>query len=448
MCKLSIEKCICFSYLVGILFVSICSAIPIDDPAVPSMRNGNFRDSADFKSAQNADRLRHHRQLRARTRELRTQKPPIGHIEATVYQNDSITSPMSLTNISSSRSQRSSGSSRHRSKCECQPEHYTMKAYKSDIVVLVKAQGIERTNYTVSFLLLNSSGNSILKTPSSFPIQECLMVQFSPLPPHRRENCHKPRRGGKNLVRANITASQEYVLFLNVSNTPGANECFPVFSPERITDLKKPKWDKMLSLLRKVSKPKFKPRHPYNTTVIRKQNNRNQNNRKQKIKLVCKTRAMPLPRISWKRNNVTLCNNNKSLITMTYSVKDEDYSERKRRMVVSKLLIQKPSGDDFGRYECVIHGANSTDSTSIEVPNSAPFRKSCKDSDSEFCPNGKCYLDYNNEKYCECEDGYYGQRCFEKTPPRPVSRFPKTTKYACNEGLSTKYFCPTFEANT
>lgn len=252
MCKISYEKCICFIFLIVILVVLICSGFPIDNVAMPNTSKKNFRTSssrsADFFNRKSTNTLsshhrqRHLRQLRAQTRDT----PPTGHIEATVFQNDATTSklyaqvPSSLTKTINTRSQRSSSNSRHRSK-DCQPEHYSTKAYKSQIVLRVKVQGIERTNYTVSFKLIES-----LKNPSSFPIHEYLTLQFSN---HTGNSCDKGRRGRKNhLVKADIKASQEYILFLNASS---ANKCSPSYSPELVPAGPR-KQREMMRILKKV----------------------------------------------------------------------------------------------------------------------------------------------------------------------------------------------------
>lgn len=228
MCKISFERCICLVFLIISLVVLICSGIPID--------NARYLSGYDNVFLRKIFRQRH---FRAPTNK------PTGHIEATVYQN--LTIPMSLTN-KPVRSQRSSGNSRHRIKSKCQPEHFSMRAYESDIVLRVKAQGIERTNYTVSFFLNEHFPEHRLKVPPFVPIHECLTLQFS----NRTRNCHP--RDKKNLVKADIKVSDEYIVFLNI--TPD-NKCTPSFPPERISHLNENRQEFMMKILKKVCSDRF-----------------------------------------------------------------------------------------------------------------------------------------------------------------------------------------------
>lgn len=256
MCKISFERCICLVFLIISLVVLICSGIPIDN-AYMSPSSKRYLSGYDnvflrriFRQSQ--DRVRHFRAPHTK---------PTGHIEATVYQNltndpitsDLITIPMPLTN-KPVRSQRSSGNSRHRIKSQCQPEHFSMRAYQSDIVLRVKAQGIERTNYTVSFFLNENFPEHRLKVPPSVPIHECLTLQFS----NRTRNCHP--RDKKNLVKADIKVSDEYIVFLNITHD---NKCTPSFPPERISHLNENRQDFMMKILKKVCSDRFGKYFPF-----------------------------------------------------------------------------------------------------------------------------------------------------------------------------------------
>ncbi|XP_048521048.1 pro-neuregulin-2, membrane-bound isoform [Dendroctonus ponderosae] len=413
MCRISYEKCICFVFLIVILVVLICSGFPTDNLVTPNSSKKYFRtsmaSSSHFLSRVsnvNPDgsvpaRARHHRQLRAAKRDSRTSKTPTGHIEATVYQNDA--NPSELTKTLNTRSQRSSGRSRNRQKTDCQPEHFSSKAYKSQIVLTAKAQGFEKINHKVSFKLVQQ-----LKNVSSIPIHECLNPQFS----NRTERCDSGQRDRKNLVSANIRGSREYILFFNIS---GANECTPAFSPELLRRKKK---EKMLKTLEKVTRHNFKIKPPKihikfgKVTGVRK------------VKLICNSNGLPVPQISWRRDNVPIVN--MPDVTIKY-VKNDDLNEGKR----SILTIKNHSQDHIGWYECVARGVDGKEVVErIEVkqqqiPFSEPIltNKKCNGTyEEEFCMHGTCYMDYNNEFFCECMNGYIGQRCAEKDAQHSAKR--------------------------
>ncbi|KAL1490644.1 hypothetical protein ABEB36_013305 [Hypothenemus hampei] len=372
MCKISCEKCLTsFVLLLGIMFfVSICSSFPIDDDVSYTTKN-------DFPN----------------------RIYPRGRIEAMVFQN--------------SRSQRSSGfgrvapyhSKRHpkqpfsSSSIECQYEHFSSKAYKSEIVLLVSAQGFQRTNYTVSF-----KHNKTLKNSTEFPIHDCLTLQFT----NRTENC--PSRTGRkrnHLVTANIKVPGKYVLFLNVS---GANKCFPAFSPEELPKRANKRKD-MLEILEKIGDPNFKVKRTTELIIKdRSYERKTRKNGKEKIKLVCKANGLPVPQLTWKRNNFTLRISNRVRISYV-----------KKRSI---LVIRNPSQEDFlASYKCMSREVDGritesrtwiTESRKWTTPQ-ITLKVPCNHTVEEYCMgNGNCFVDLNDVIFCECGEGYSGEHCDQK----------------------------------
>lgn len=465
MSKISYEKCICFIFLV-ILVILSCSGFPIDNVAMSDNSKKNFRTSSstrsdDFlnrifnlRSTQNiapfpSHKLRHLRQLRAQTRDIRTQpKMPMGHIEAIVIPNDDDSLPTTSelyaqvpstdsfytlppTKTINTRSQRSYSNSRQRTKSQdSHLEHFSVKAYKAEIVIHVKAQSIKKkkncATYLVHFQVL-----TLLKN-SSYPIHPYIHVQFS----NSTGNCDREEHGGrKNLVKADIRASREYILFLNA---PKVNKFSVVGAPEWIKGKKQE--DYVMKILKKVCSPNFKIKP---TRISKLEDKSSWRGPKPRLKLVCRAVGLPFPQISWRRDNKTLSNSTSVRIT---------YVKRK-----STLVIRLPTDHDLGKHECVAKGVDgSTAIKSIEVhrPSSkttppTPFseivsKKPCDTQYNEhFCLNeGKCFMDLQPfEVYCECPSGFAGKRCDEKTSFQPASMYPQTSLFTCKLGLSTKYYC-------
>lgn len=404
MCKISFERCICLVFLIISLVVLICSGIPIDN-AYMSPSSKRYLSGYD-----NVFLRRIFRQSQDRVRHFRApHNKPTGHIEATVYQNltndpitsDLITIPMPLTN-KPVRSQRSSGNSRHRIKSQCQPEHFSMRAYQSDIVLRVKAQGIERTNYTVSFFLNENFPEHRLKVPPSVPIHECLTLQFS----NRTRNCHP--RDKKNLVKADIKVSDEYIVFLNITHD---NKCTPSFPPERISHLNENRQDFMMKILKKVCSDRFVPKTGNINVTLRQ--DKHPKDGKRKLKLICKRTGLPVPTITWKRNNRTIVSDHRTLI-----------HDRKRKSV---LVIRDPVSEDYDvHYSCIARGVNGfkvTKTITVSEKSSQPSTEKtrCSNAKKTYCMTGTCYVDFNNQMYCECGTGYKGARCEQKDTTPSIS---------------------------
>ncbi|XP_050306846.1 uncharacterized protein LOC126743682 isoform X2 [Anthonomus grandis grandis] len=390
------ERCVCFLYLA----VFICYGFPIDDDSTKMTRSNDSLLSSEKK----------------------------GHIEATVYENI----------------KRISRSSKHNNIKDCHNNqmmvHYSAKAYQSDVVLLAKVQGIERTNLTVSFRVVEP-----LKVPDSLPIYDSLTLEFSN---RVLENCERMRRGGngggagggrRNLVKGN----EEYILFLKVK---GNNKLVPAYLPEWIPSKSKRKRQRnnMLKMLERVCNPSFQVKsstikHLENKSSwgLKKNNSRTERKKTKKLKLSCQAGGLPIPTITWRRSGVPLVNSSHVRI---------NYVKRRR----STLVIVAPTQADYGRYECSVTGVDGrTDTKEVEVRGPAaqhrqtPFRRRCDESTKNgFCmEQGICYIDANEVQFCECNEGWIGERCQEKTPPNPASRYPQTPAYACNLGLFTKDYC-------
>ncbi|XP_060519186.1 protein vein-like isoform X1 [Cylas formicarius] len=337
------------------------------------------------------------------SRSFRNAVVPRGRIDAYVIPQNLEAMP---TPSIYGRTQRSHKPSR-RLRVECENEHYTVKAFRARIVLHVRAQSVETiktpSSYSVHFKIIKS-----LKQ-SSWPIHEMISLSFS----NSTGRCDKSRNGRRRkLLGADIRASQEYIIFLNATS----NDDFKIVGAPEPLKRRRHRED-MLSVLQKVCSPKFRPK-PVSISKLEDKSSWNMKKqikrRKQRLKLVCRSTGLPFPRITWRKNNVTLTNNTHMQITYV-----------KRR---STLKIRNASEQDSGRYECIAWDLNhSYKSRSIDVQvkirvtttTSSPLseiddKKQCPiEYATKYCLNGgTCFEDLDPlERYCMCPSGYEGDRC-------------------------------------
>ncbi|KAK9888663.1 hypothetical protein WA026_000891 [Henosepilachna vigintioctopunctata] len=160
--------------------------------------------------------------------------------------------------------------------------------------------------------------------------------------------------------------------------------------------------------------------------------------RKRRLRLVCRSKGLPIPTLSWSHNDTLIRPNQRIKIT---------YKKRS-----STLLIMEPTKTDQGRYECTARGVSGKSASahfdfhdfSVHSENSEATDRPCEPEMSiHYClNNGTChYVMKMQEMYCVCPDGYTGHRCDSKLPSHP-SMYPSTPSlYTCKIGLSTRYFC-------
>ncbi|KAL3282440.1 hypothetical protein HHI36_005627, partial [Cryptolaemus montrouzieri] len=145
--------------------------------------------------------------------------------------------------------------------------------------------------------------------------------------------------------------------------------------------------------------------------------------RKRRLRLICRSKGLPIPMLSWSRNGTLIHPNQRIRIT---------YKKRS-----STLLITEPSKSDQGRYECTASGVSGKPSSShfdfhdfsVHSENSEATDRPCDpDMALHYCFNGgTChYVMKMQEMYCVCPDGYTGLRCDSKLPSQSSELFSGT----------------------
>lgn len=330
----------------------------------------------------------------------------------------------------SHRQARAPAHQRNRAWNACPLVDLTMKAYTADAVVIARTEAVRfarslRQRYSVYFKV-----QQVIKTPATIPrVDNYLQVFFANETSGR---CSWPPAWP---IRANIQQGKEYILFLKAN---GAHNYTPSSVPELVRR-RRPSQPLM-----RVTSPEFKVKPP-RVEPIKKKVVDNSNNRKPRLKLICKTMGLPIPTLSWTRNGTAIQLNSRFKI-----------SYKKRR---SMLVIVEPDWKDRGRYECRAHGVHNLtskahwDLTSNDIQHrdksvhsekfEATVRECEPDMANYYCYNGgTChYVTKMKEIFCVCPDGYTGQRCDSKLPSQSSMYPPTTPLYTCKVGLSTRYFC-------
>ncbi|XP_011305873.1 protein vein [Fopius arisanus] len=164
---------------------------------------------------------------------------------------------------------------------------------------------------------------------------------------------------------------------------------------------------------------------------------------RERVKLVCRTRGSPPPRVHWLKDGVPL-NPRRGLKI-----------QHKRRR--SKLVIISARPEDSGRYECiaqsssgyraslaaqllVVHDAKIPDTTTSAWPRQ---EQPCPIA-GDFCMNGGTCLFFETvgEPACRCAEGFTGLRCETKDVISTGSVYNRhRAPFSCKLGLSTSYYC-------
>ncbi|XP_076271260.1 membrane-bound neuregulin protein vein isoform X2 [Rhynchophorus ferrugineus] len=297
----------------------------------------------------------------------------------------------------------------------CIREHYSSKAYQADLVVKAQVQGFQerdkkkKRSYKVQFKVVKIYKNRMSRFSES---RKNILISFV----NTTGNCVKDERRSRSrgkLVRADIKMSQEYILFLNTSS----NDTLVATSVPELLIREKSRG--MLRIMDKVCRTNFKPK---SLTIIKLEEKSKKNNKK-KLKIVCKVRGLPIFKISWKFNNDTISSGNK--VGIRYS------------KTSSILVIRDPSEQNFGHYECTASSVNGA-----IVSKAINVYQQCSNQKKDFCLNGgRCFTD-KHTIFCECADGFGGERCEAKNIVNPsASMYHQTPSYTCKLGLSTKYYC-------
>ncbi|CAH0556987.1 unnamed protein product [Brassicogethes aeneus] len=413
MYKISYEKCVCFIFLV-ILAVLSCSGFRIDNLAMTDISKRNsparfFLDSSRIYQSVSTDRtqsaptyhhrIRHQRHLRAQAHTLR--HTPTAQIDAITYPPRPYPpSPAIVT-----RPQRSSQQQHHPNKRNLKRrpgDDVTKKTYEAPIVVLAKAESRQINGSTYTFRLIET-----IKNNSTMPVDDALVITF-----------HKTTHNERKKHREQIKTSKEYILFLKYN---GAH-IYTVFSDPEL--LKKNVKSKTLKVVRKIANPNFRPK-PVEVTLERKIPLKEV----QSTQLICKTRGLPIPNITWRRNGNDLHRSQKS-IQIIYN--------KKRK---STLIVKNSTNHSNDIFECIATGVDGAEEKaffSVSASASSYDEKDC--TSTGYCLNGKCtYISSMREPYCLCFDGFFGDKCQNFKPPG--SMYTPPSQFACKLGLQTKFNC-------
>lgn len=401
---ISYERCLCFIFLVILAFLSCCSGFRIDSLTMTDVSNSRRNLSLESSPSDFMNRLyatggdlthrhrHHHRAVRAQNGDGAPRK-----------------------------------GRRNRPSSPCPKQDISQKAFLANTVVVARTEAVSVRSRTHKYSVLFKVQRK-LKSPSAFPlIDEYIQLYFLNDTTSQRAQ-QRCERNPTKLVRANIQQSREYLLFLN---SYGAHNYTAIGSPEPIRKHKLPK------VVQKVINPNFRIRPPRVMEIEDKSVTAN-SGRKRRLKLVCRSRGLPIPTLSWSRNGTNIHPNHRIRIT---------YKKRS-----STLLITEPSVGDHGRYVCTARGVSGKPAStyfdyrdfSVHSENSEATDRPCEpEMDKHYCFNGgTChYVMKMQELYCVCPDGYTGLRCDSKLPSQS-SMYPSTPSlYTCKMGLSTRYFC-------
>ncbi|XP_076753371.1 membrane-bound neuregulin protein vein [Xylocopa sonorina] len=160
-----------------------------------------------------------------------------------------------------------------------------------------------------------------------------------------------------------------------------------------------------------------------------------------KVRLVCRTRGSPPPRVHWLKDGIPL-----------HPRRGLRIQHKRRR---SKVVISSAKPEDSGRYECVAESTSGRrvslaaqllvahDTRIPETTTAAWPRQEQPCPTGDFCMNGGTCLFFETvgEPACRCAEGFTGLRCESKDVGSPGSVYPRRAPFSCKLGLSTSYYC-------
>ncbi|XP_046611691.1 protein vein isoform X1 [Neodiprion virginianus] len=160
----------------------------------------------------------------------------------------------------------------------------------------------------------------------------------------------------------------------------------------------------------------------------------------EKVKLVCRTRGSPPPRVHWLKDGMPLHPGHGLRI------------QHKRRR--SKVVIASAKAEDSGRYECVAEstaGHRAALAAKLLVTHAPetttaawPRQEAPCPISEDFCMNGGTCLFFETvgEPACRCAEGFTGLRCENKDVTSTGSAYNRHRgPFSCKLGLSTSYYC-------
>ncbi|CAK9832200.1 Pro-neuregulin-2, membrane-bound isoform [Anthophora retusa] len=164
---------------------------------------------------------------------------------------------------------------------------------------------------------------------------------------------------------------------------------------------------------------------------------------RERVKLVCRTRGSPPPRVHWLKDGIPL-----------QPRKGLRIQHKRRR---SKVVISSAKPEDSGRYECVAESTSGRraslaaqllvahDTRNPETTTAAwPRQEQPCPIAGDFCMNGGTCLFFETvgEPACRCAEGFTGLRCETKDVISTGSVYNRRrAPFSCKLGLSTSYYC-------
>ncbi|CAG5107025.1 Similar to vn: Protein vein (Drosophila melanogaster) [Cotesia congregata] len=164
---------------------------------------------------------------------------------------------------------------------------------------------------------------------------------------------------------------------------------------------------------------------------------------RERVKLVCRTRGSPPPRVHWLKDGAPL-----------YPRRGLRIQHKRRR---SKVVIASARPEDSGRYECVAQSTSGYRASlaaqllvvnDIKVPETTtvawPRQEQPCPIAGDFCMNGGTCLFFETvgEPACRCAEGFTGLRCETKDVISTGSVYNRhRAPFSCKLGLSTSYYC-------
>nr|XP_003704616.2 PREDICTED: protein vein [Megachile rotundata] len=164
---------------------------------------------------------------------------------------------------------------------------------------------------------------------------------------------------------------------------------------------------------------------------------------RERVKLVCRTRGSPPPRVHWLKDGIPL-----------HPRRGLRIQHKRRR---SKVVISSAKPEDSGRYECVAESTSGHRAslaaqllvghdTRIPEMTTPPWvrqEQPCPMT-GDFCMNGGTCLFFETvgEPACRCAEGFTGLRCETKDVISTGSVYNRRrAPFSCKLGLSTSYYC-------
>ncbi|XP_076661937.1 membrane-bound neuregulin protein vein [Halictus rubicundus] len=164
---------------------------------------------------------------------------------------------------------------------------------------------------------------------------------------------------------------------------------------------------------------------------------------RERVKLVCRTKGSPPPRVHWLKDGIPL-----------HPRRGLRIQHKRRR---SKVVISSAKPEDTGTYECVAESTSghraslaaqllvAHDTRIPETTTAAwPRQEQPCPITGDFCMNGGTCLFFETvgEPACRCAEGFTGQRCETKDVISTGSVYNRRrAPFSCKLGLSTSYYC-------